>query len=322
MKKRALILGIAGMDGSHLADFLLAKNYDVFGIDSSSNKTNIEHISSDINLLQGNLSDKKSICDAIYYSSPDEIYNLAAFGIGVTSWESPEICGDITGLGALRILEAIKDQKKNIKFFHASSSEIFGKTMYEIVTEDTPMNPITPYGSAKLYSHCIVKNYREKYGMFNCLGILFNHESERKSVEYVIRKITHNLAKIVLGKSDSIILGNLDAEKDWGYAPDYVEAMYLMLQHDIPDDYIIATGKKITINQILDIAFNSVEIQDWRKYIKIDPKYIRPKETNYNCGSIKKIKFQLGWTPRTSINDWIKKMINYDINILKEKGCI
>ena len=245
MKKRALITGINGMDGSHLADFLLDKNYEVFGVERRSsvkNRTNTAHLEDKITFLNGDLTDQNSLLRCLKQSTPHEVYNLAAQSFVGESWNTPEHTSDVTGLGCLRILEAIREHDSGIRFYQASSSEMFGRMIENPAKETTPFYPRSPYGVAKLYAHWITKNYRESYNMFNCSGILFNHESERRGLEFVTRKITDGVARISLGMSDSISLGNLDAKRDWGYAPDYVEAMWLMLQQDSPDDYIIATG--------------------------------------------------------------------------------
>jgi len=320
MSKTALITGINGMDGSHLADFLLKKGYIVYGIERRSsikNRTNTKHLEDKITFLQGDLTDQNSLLRCLKESNPDEVYNLAAQSFVSESWNTPEFTSDVTGLGVLRILEAIREFNKKIKFYQASSSEMFGRMVENPATENTPFYPRSPYGVAKLYGHWITKNYRESYDMFACSGILFNHESERRGIEFVTRKITDGVAKIHLGLQDHISLGNLDAKRDWGYAPDYIEAMWRMLQQETPDDYVIATGETRSIREFLDAAFKAVGIQDWSSYIKIDPKYFRPAEVDVLLGDYTKAQKQLGWTPNTSFSDLVKIMVTNDINLLQ-----
>ena len=250
MKKTALITGINGMDGSHLADFLLNKGYSVFGMErrsSTKNRTNTLHLENKITFLNGDLTDQNSLLRCLKESNPDEVYNLAAQSFVGESWNTPEQTGDVTGLGVLRMLEAIREYGKNIKFYQASTSEMFGRMVENPAKETTSFYPRSPYGVAKLYGHWITKNYRESYDMFNVSGILFNHESERRGIEFVTRKITDGVARIHLGLEDFIMLGNLDSRRDWGYSPDYVESMWMMLQQDKPDDYVIATGESVNM---------------------------------------------------------------------------
>ena len=261
--KVALITGISGMDGSHLADFLLKQNYKVYGMErrsSSANSTNIKHLIGKITILNGDMTDQNSLLRCLKESNPDEVYNLAAQSFVGESWNTPEYTSNVTGLGVLRILEAIREFNPKIKFYQASSSEMFGRMVENPATENTPFYPRSPYGVSKLYGHWITKNYRESYDMFACSGILFNHESERRGIEFVTRKISNGVAKIKLGLADHITLGNLDAKRDWGYAPDYVKAMWLMLQQEEPDDFVISTGKTHSIREFLDIAFNHIGI--------------------------------------------------------------
>ena len=321
-KKRALITGITGMDGSHLADLLLSKGYEVFGFErrtSVKNSTNIEHLADQITIISGDLSDQNSILRAIKQSDPDEIYNIAAQSFVAESWNTPEMTSNTTGLGVLRMLEAIREYGKKIKFYQASSSEMFGKMGSDPANENTPFYPRSPYGVAKLYGHWITKNYRESYDMFNCSGILFNHESERRGHEFVTRKITDGVAKIHLGITDKLYLGNLDAKRDWGYAPDYVEAMWLMLQQDTPDDYVVATNKVYSVRDFLDLAFSEVGISDWSKYVIQDPKLFRPAEVDFLLGDSSKAKKVLNWEPKTDINYMVNVMINNDIKLLERK---
>lgn len=320
-KKRALITGITGMDGSHLADLLLSKGYDVFGLErrtSTKNTTNIEHILDDINIVPGDLTDQNSILRAIKESEPHEIYNIGAQSFVAESWNTPESTSNTTGLGVLRMLEAIRESGRDIRFYQASSSEMFGKMGTDPANENTPFYPRSPYGVAKLYGHWITKNYRESYNMFNCSGILFNHESERRGHEFVTRKITDGVAKIHLGITDKLYLGNLDAKRDWGYAPDYVEAMWLMLQQDNPDDYVISTNKVYSVREFLDLAFAEVGL-DWTKYVVQDPKLFRPAEVDFLLGDSTKAKKQLNWEPKTNINDMVHIMVQNDIKLLEQK---
>mgnify|MGYP003624331552 FL=1 len=317
--KVALITGISGMDGSHLADFLLKQNYKVYGMErrsSSANSTNIKHLIGKITILNGDMTDQNSLLRCLKESNPDEVYNLAAQSFVGESWNTPEYTSNVTGLGVLRILEAIREFNPKIKFYQASSSEMFGRMVENPATENTPFYPRSPYGVSKLYGHWITKNYRESYDMFACSGILFNHESERRGIEFVTRKISNGVAKIKLGLADHITLGNLDAKRDWGYAPDYVKAMWLMLQQEEPDDFVISTGKTHSIREFLDIAFNHIGIQDWSSYIKQDPKYMRPAEVDVLRGDSSKAKSRLDWEGSTPFIDLVIKMVDNDIKLL------
>ena len=320
--KRALITGINGMDGSHLADFLLEKGYNVYGMErrsSSKNRTNTSHLEDKITFLSGDLTDQNSLFRCLKESNPDEVYNLASQSFVGESWNTPEQTGDVTGLGVLRMLEAIREYEKPIKFYQASTSEMFGRMVENPAKETTPFYPRSPYGVAKLYGHWITVNYRESYDMFNVSGILFNHESERRGIEFVTRKISDGVAKIHLGMQNELVLGNLDAKRDWGYAPDYVEAMWLMLQQDKPDDYVIATGKDYSIREFLDYAFGHVGINDWEKYVKQDERYMRPAEVAVLRGDSSKAKKELGWVPRTSFKDMVTKMVENDIRYVSRR---
>ena len=320
MKKRALITGINGMDGSHLADFLLERDYEVFGLERKASKNkrqNIRHIEDKICFIPGDITDQKSISRALSVSSPDEVYNFAAQSFVGESWNNPERTTEVNALGTLKILESIRDYKKPVRYYQASSSEMFGRRVTNPVKEDTPFHPRSPYGVSKLYAHWTTKNYREAYGMFNCSGILFNHESERRGLEFVTRKITNGVAKIHLGLIDHITLGNLDSERDWGYAPDYVEAMWLMLQQENPDDYVISTGKKHSIRDFLTLAFKEVGIDNWKNYIKQDPKLMRPTEIDVLAGCSKKAEKNLNWKPKTSFKDIVRIMVKSDIEKIK-----
>jgi GDPmannose 4,6-dehydratase len=318
--KTALITGINGMDGSHLADLLLTKGYKVYGMErrsSSLNDINTKHLKDKIIILNGDMTDQNSLLRCIKESKPDEVYNLAAQSFVGESWNTPEQTSNVTGLGVLRVLEAIREYNPKIKFYQASSSEMFGRMVENPANENTPFYPRSPYGVAKLYGHWITKNYRESYNMFTCSGILFNHESERRGIEFVTRKISDGVAKIKLGLADHIILGNLDAKRDWGYAPDYVEAMWLMMQQETPDDYVIATGETYSIRDFLDVAFNHINIKDWSKYVKQDLKYMRPAEVDVLRGDFTKSKSKLKWVPKTSFVDLVQIMVNNDLNKLK-----
>ena len=320
--KRALITGVNGMDGSYLADLLLEKDYEVYGMErrtSSPNRTNTKHLEEKITFLNGDLTDQNSLFRVIKESDPDEVYNLGSQSFVGESWNIPEQTSDVTGLGVLRMLEAIREYGKSIKFYQASTSEMFGK-MTKFANEDTKFHPRSPYGVAKLYAHWITINYKESYDMFNVSGLLFNHESERRGIEFVTRKITDGVVKIHLGLQDHITLGNLDTKRDWGYAPDYVEAMWLMLQQDNPEDYVIATGKTRSIGEFLDIAFSEIGITDWSKYVKQDERYMRPADVFYLAGDSSKAREMLGWYPKTSFNDMVSKMVNNDRFILGKRA--
>ena len=319
-EKRALITGINGMDGSHLADFLLEKGYVVYGMERRSsykNRENTGHLETNKNFhfITGDLTDQISLFRTLKESDPDELYNLGSQSFVGESWNTPEQTGDVTGLGALRVLEALREYDAPIKYYQASTSEMFGK-MEKFANEDTPFYPRSPYGVAKLYAHWITVNYRESYDMFNCSGILFNHESERRGIEFVTRKITDGVAKIHLGLQDKIILGNLDTKRDWGYSPDYVESMWMMLQQDKPQDYVIATGKVHSLEEFLDMAFQHIGIIDWKKYVGQDERYMRPADVFYLAGDSSKAKEVLGWKPKTTFEDMVSKMVANDIRRL------
>ena len=318
--KRALITGINGMDGSHLADFLLKKNYKVFGMErrtSSPNRTNTRHLENEITFVNGDLTDQNSLVRCLRESNPDEVYNLGAQSFVGESWNTPEQTSDVTGMGALRMLEAIREYGKDVKFYQASTSEMFGKMVENPANENTPFYPRSPYGVGKLYAHWMTKNYRESYDMFNVSGILFNHESERRGVEFVTRKITNGVAKIYLGHTDHISLGNLDSLRDWGYAPDYVESMWKMMQHDSPTDFVVATGTAHSIRDFLDIAFRWVGIDSWQKHIKQDPRFMRPAEVDVLRGDSSKARYLLDWQPKTSFEDMVTRMVDNDVRRLQ-----
>jgi len=323
--KRALITGINGMDGSHLADFLLEKGYKVYGMERHSsikNRTNTKHLKNNENFefITGDLTDSTSLLSVLSTSQPDEVYNLGSQSFVAESWNTPEQTSNVTGLGSLRILDAIRTLNMNTKFYQASTSELFGRMVENPATERTPFYPRSPYGVSKLYVHWITKNYRESYDMFNTCGILFNHESERRGHQFVTRKISDGVAKIHHGLQDFITLGNLEAKRDWGYAPDYVESMWLMLQQDKPDDFVIATGKTHTIRDFLDSAFDVIGIRNWEKYVKQDPRFMRPAEVDVLRGDASKAKYELGWTPKTDLQGLVKNMVESDISIVDPKG--
>jgi GDPmannose 4,6-dehydratase len=317
MKKRALITGVNGMDGSYMADLLLSKDYEVFGMErikSSKERNNTKHIENKINYITADLTDQNSLIRALVISEPEEIYNFASQSFVGESWDAPEHTSNVTGLGALRMLEAIREVKKPVKFYQASSSEMFGMTPFSPQNESTPFYPRSPYGVAKLYGHWITKNYRESYNMFNVCGILFNHESERRGKQFVTRKISLNVAKIIEGKSDGFSLGTLDAKRDWGYAPNYVEMIWKMLQQNEPDDYVIATGKTYSVRDFVEEAFAVVGIKDWEKYVSYDKTQKRPADTACLIGDPSKAVEKLGWKPDTTpFKELVRKMVENDI---------
>ena len=321
MKKRALITGVNGMDGSYLADLLLEKGYEVYGMErrsSSKNRTNTGHLEGRITFVNGDLTDQNSLVRCLRESDPDEVYNLGAQSFVGESWNTPEQTSDVSGMGCLRMLEAIREYGKDIKFYQASTSEMFGKMVENPANENTPFYPRSPYGVAKLYAHWMTKNYRESYDMFNVSGILFNHESERRGIEFVTRKITDGVVKIYLGYEDHIKLGNLDSRRDWGYAPDYVECIWMMLQQDKPEDFVIATGKSHSIRDFLDVAFSCVGIGDWSNYVVQDEKYMRPAEIDVLCGDSTKAREILDWYPKTAFQEMVSRMVRKDIGLLRD----
>ena len=321
--KKALITGITGQDGSYLAELLLEKGYEVHGIirrSSSFNTERIDHLYRDphINdvkmfLHYGDLSDSSNLSRLLEKIQPDEIYNLAAQSHVRVSFDMPEYTADVVGLGTIRILDAIKETQIKTKFYQASTSELYGKVVETPQTEKTPFYPRSPYACAKLYSYWITVNYRESYNMYACNGILFNHESPRRGETFVTKKITHAIARILNKEQDKLYLGNLDSKRDWGYAKDYVEAMWLMLQQENPDDYVIATGETHSVREFLDEAFGLVGL-DWKKYVEIDPRYYRPAEVDLLLGDPTKAKEKLGWKPKTAFKELVKIMLEYDLN--------
>lgn len=322
-EKRALITGITGQDGSYLAELLLEKGYKVFGItrrSSTANYERIEHIFDKITLLQGDLLDQHSLTNAIKESDPEEIYNLAAQSFVPTSWNQPVLTGEFTALGVTRMLEAIRLVKPDAKFYQASSSEMFGKVRETPQKESTPFYPRSPYGVAKVYGHLITINYRESYDLFAVGGILFNHESPRRGLEFVTRKVTNAVARIKLGLQPDLHLGNMDAKRDWGFAGDYVEAMHLILQQDKPDDYVIATGEAHSVRDLVQIAFEAVGLDNWEEYVKTDQSLIRPAEVDHLIGDSSKAKSVLGWKPKTNFKQLIEKMVAADLESEKRRS--
>ncbi|WP_297277096.1 GDP-mannose 4,6-dehydratase [uncultured Brachyspira sp.] len=320
--KKALITGITGQDGSYLAELLLEKGYEIHGIirrSSSFNTERIDHLYKDphINdvkmfLHYGDLSDSSNLSRLLEKIEPDEIYNLAAQSHVRVSFDMPEYTADVVGLGTIRILDAIKETQIKTKFYQASTSELYGKVVETPQTEKTPFYPRSPYSCAKLYSYWITVNYRESYDMYACNGILFNHESPRRGETFVTKKITHAIARILNKEQDKLYLGNLDSKRDWGYAKDYVEAMWLMLQQEKADDYVIATGETHSVREFLDEAFGLVGL-DWKKYVEIDPRYYRPAEVDILLGDPTKAKEKLGWQPKTTFKELVKIMLDYDL---------
>ncbi len=320
MSKKALITGITGQDGSYLAEFLLGKGYDVYGMvrrTSTVRYERIQHIQNQLQLVQGDMGDLSSLISAINTVEPDEVYNLAAQSFVPTSWNQPVFTGDITGLGVTRLLEALRTVNPAIRFYQASSSEMFGKVREVPQKETTPFYPRSPYGVAKVYGHWITVNYRESYDLFTCSGILFNHESPRRGLEFVTRKVTHHAAKIKLEMANEIRIGNLDSKRDWGFAGDYVRAMWLMLQQDEPDDFVIATGKTHSVERLLEVAFAHVGL-NWRDYAVQDQRFMRPAEVDLLVGDPSKARQALGWAPAVSFEELIGMMVEADLKKLSD----
>ena len=320
--KKALITGITGQDGSYLADFLLEKGYEVYGMvrrTSTINFDRIQHIQDDVGLVQGDLLDQVSLIDILDEIEPDEVYNLAAQSFVPTSFKQPVLTGEFTALGVTRVLDAVRLVNPKIRFYQASSSEMFGKVQEVPQTEATPFYPRSPYGVAKVYGHWITINYRESYDLFACSGILFNHESPRRGLEFVTHKVTHGVARIKLGMQDALHLGNLEARRDWGYAGDYVRAMWLMLQQDVPDDYVVATGETHSVRELCEIAFGHAELNH-EDYVVIDPKFFRPAEVDLLVGNPAKARAKLGWAPTVPFEDLIRMMVDSDLEALQAGG--
>jgi GDPmannose 4,6-dehydratase len=316
--KRALITGITGQDGSHLAELLLEKGYEVHGMvrrSSTERFERIEHLRDRITLHQGDLLDQRSLVDALRACRPDEVYNLAAMSFVAVSWIQPTLTAEFTGVGVTRMLEAVRETCPDARFYQASSSEMFGKVRQVPQNEATPFYPRSPYGVAKAYGHHITVNYRESYGLFGCSGILFNHEGPRRGLEFVTRKISWHAAAIKLGRAEELRLGNLDAERDWGYAVDYVEAMWLMLQQDRADDYVIATGETHSVRECAEIAFSRVGL-DWQEHVVVDESLKRPAEVDRLVGDASKARRELGWEPRIGFRELIELMVDADLKLL------
>jgi GDPmannose 4,6-dehydratase len=319
MTKSALITGITGQDGSYLAELLLEKGYEVHGmVRRSSTETfeRIEQIRDQVTLHQGDLLDQRSLVDALRASKPDEIYNLAAMSFVAASWVQPTLTAEFTGVGVTRMLEAMREVCPEARFYQASSSEMYGKVLEVPQTETTPFYPRSPYGVAKAYGHFITVNYRESYDLFAAGGILFNHESPRRGLEFVTRKITWHAAAIKLGLTDKLALGNLDAERDWGYAKDYVEAMWLMLQQDTADDYVIATNQTNSVRECVEVAFDEAGLGSFEPYVELDQQFVRPAEVDQLIGDYGKAERELGWTPKTSFEELIRLMVRADLELL------
>lgn len=315
-QKTAFITGITGQDGSYLAELLLEKDYKVYGLTrrtSTQNFARIEHIIHDVELISGDLIDQHSLTNAISTIKPDEVYNLAAQSFVQTSWEQPVLTGEFTAIGVTRMLEAIKLAHPKAKFYQASSSEMFGKVMETPQKESTPFYPRSPYGVAKVYGHWITVNYRESFNMFAVSGILFNHESPRRGLEFVTRKIANSVARVKLGKQNTVELGNLEAKRDWGYAPDYVKAMWLMLQQEHPEDFVISTGETHSVQEFLELSCRFAGIDDWKAVYHHNPKFDRPAEVDLLIGDASKAKQKLGWEPSISFEDMVRVMVEAEL---------
>ncbi|MFM9086455.1 MAG: GDP-mannose 4,6-dehydratase [Acidimicrobiia bacterium] len=318
---RALVTGITGQDGRHLAELLHAKGYEVFGLVKGQNNPKAESIREEfpfVEIVPGDLADFSSLVSALERSQPDEVYNLGGVSFVAMSFNQAELTANITGLGVLRMLEAIRlvsGEDRRIRFYQASSSEMFGKVRETPQSELTPFHPRSPYGVAKVFGHDITVNYRESYGLFACSGILFNHEGPRRGLEFVTRKITNAVARIKLGLQKEIVLGNLDAKRDWGYAGDYVEAMWRMLQQPEPDDFVIATGETHSIGEFLDLAFRAAGLGDWRPYVRQDKRFFRPAEVDLLVGDATKARSVLGWTPRVDFPGLVEMMVRHDVDL-------
>jgi GDPmannose 4,6-dehydratase len=320
-QKRALITGITGQDGTYLAELLLTKGYQVYGLIRGQNNPKrpmVEQLLPQIELIEGDLTDMGSLVAALEYCQPDEVYNLAAISFVALSFKQPELTGNITGLGALRLLEAIRmvdGTKGRIRYYQASTSELYGKVREVPQSELTPFYPRSPYGVAKAYAHYMTVNYREGYNMHASCGILFNHESPRRGHEFVTRKVTSSVARIKLGLQEDLVLGNTDSKRDWGFAGDYVEGMWRILQQDEPDDYVLATGETHSIKELLDAAFTAAGISDWKPYVKHDPRFMRPAEVDLLIGDPTKAKEKLGWEPKVMFDELIKMMVENDLEL-------
>ncbi|SMF92164.1 GDPmannose 4,6-dehydratase [Paenibacillus uliginis N3/975] len=317
--RKALITGVTGQDGSYLAEFLLEKGYEVYGLrrrTSTPNYENVQHIKDKIKWISGDLIDLASLIEAVRISNPDEVYNLAAQSFVAASWPQPLATGQFTAIAVTNMLEAVRIMKPEARFYQASSSEMFGKVVETPQKETTPFYPRSPYGVAKLYGHWITVNYRESFNMFACSGILFNHESPRRGLEFVTRKVTDGVARIKLGLQNELRMGNLDSLRDWGFAGDYVKAMWLMLQQEEPDDYVISTGEMHTVKELLEVAFSYVGL-DYREYVVIDPEFVRPAEVDLLLGDCSKAKEKLGWELEVGFKELIQMMVDEDLKRVK-----
>jgi GDPmannose 4,6-dehydratase len=320
LTKSALITGITGQDGSYLAEFLLEKGYKVYGLLRRTSiiiDDRIEHLLNEVELLDGDLLDQLSLIKAVQNSKPDEVFNLAAQSFVPTSWQQPVLTGEYTAIGVTKVLEAIRLVDKPIRFYQASSSEMFGKVVEVPQKETTPFYPRSPYGVSKVYGHWITVNYRESYDMFAVSGILFNHESPRRGLEFVTRKITNAVARIKFGLQDKLHLGNLEARRDWGFAGDYVQAMWLMLQQETPDDYLVATGETHAVREFVEIAFKRAGLPNWEDYVVVDPKFFRPAEVDLLVGDPTKAHEKLGWKPSVSFQGLVEMMVDADLILTK-----
>jgi len=326
MTRRALVTGITGQDGQFLAEFLHQKDYQVFGLVKGQNNPNAAKIQTDfpyVEMVSGDLQDLSSLVAAVEHTQPDEVYNLGAISFVAMSFKQAELTANITGLGVLRMLEAIRivggSQNNPIRFYQASSSEMFGKVREMPQNESTPFYPRSPYGCAKVYGHDITVNYRDSYGLFACSGILFNHESERRGLEFVTRKITNAAARIRLGLQENVVLGDLDPQRDWGYAGDYVKAMWMMLQQDSPDDYVVATGETRSVRDFLELAFHCAGLGDWQPYVQQDPRFFRPAEVDLLVGDPGKAHAKLGWKREVDFVGLVERMVAHDLRIEAER---
>ena len=322
MAKKALITGITGQDGSYLAEFLLEKGYQVIGMvrrTSTVNFERIKHIQDKITLVPGDLGDQVSIIDILREHQPDEVYNLAAQSFVPISWSQPVLTGEVTALGVTRVLDAIRTVDPTIRFYQASSSEMFGKVRESPQNENTPFYPRSPYGVAKVYGHLITVNYRESYGLFACSGILFNHESQRRGLEFSTHKVTYGAARIKLGLDNELKMGNLDAKRDWGYAGDYVKAIWLMLQQDEPDDYVVGTGRTHSVQRLCELAFDYLGL-DWRDHVVVDPRFLRPADVDFLVADATKARTRLGWEPTVTFEELIRMMVDADLEALKKEN--
>ncbi len=322
--KKAFITGVTGQDGSYLAELLLEKGYEVYGLSRRTSTQNFHRLHNVIDnprfhIISGDLIDQHSLTMALREIQPDEVYNLAAQSFVQTSWEQPVLTGEFTAIGVTRVLEAVRLACPEARFYQASSSEMFGKVQEVPQTERTPFYPRSPYGVAKVYGHWITVNYRESYDMYACSGMLFNHESPRRGLEFVTRKISHAVARISLGLQDNVHLGNLDAKRDWGFAKDYVEAMWLMLQQEQPDDYVVATGETHSVREFIEKACEVAGISNWQDIVVIDEKFMRPAEVDLLVGDPAKAKRQLGWEPKTSFAELVRIMVEADIQACREE---